>query len=92
MLESLSPKDQATVQHMLLEVEKSKLYAMYHLACATTGEATRHHVVRGDDHVLTAEELTDRVLETALAHIHRIGRLQDNILSVMNGKPPTELI
>ncbi len=84
-MNNLTPEQQGKIVRMQDYLERSKLYAQYWMAMATTGVATKRTVSTGN-HRFTPEELKEDSLNTALNHIHNMEEAANKIAMIIEGR------
>lgn len=63
------PELEGVIAAITAQMDQKSLYAIWNMASACSGHAIKQQVRRGDEHVLTADELITDAMDTALQHI-----------------------
>lgn len=82
---SLTQQQEARLVRMKAYMKTSGLFALQHIAMATTGASKQRNVCTGD-HKLTGQELVADDLNTALTHIFNVQKAADNIALLLEGR------
>ncbi len=91
---ALTQKQEARLVRMHTALKMCELYAMKWMTMINSGANQRRIVRRGDDHLLTSDELIDDALSVVNRHIQRMEEISNNIAKLMEGRedeiePPT---